>query len=478
MGGHSFPTFPHEPNLRTTQHSSVSANPPSPLKVLDLFAGCGGLSHGFEQAGFRVVAANDLFKEAAQTHQANHPHSRFFLGSITDPNVRASIVAHCKEVGCDVIVGGPPCQAYSLAGKRDVDDERGRLFEDYVEMVNALRPKVFVMENVKGLLSIKHDREDLTPEEEAELERFKDLEREQRELRLKRKQNKNTDRIPFSAEDAGRLREVDRMLRDLRDHLNQYREPVTAQIIRRFHELGYRVEFRLLNAADFGVPQKRERVIFIGTRLDVDIRFPERTHADHSGDGLASDVPEIKQRRRGRPPKARSMLPSLFDDGPLEDRIQVVDRAEVALTSVDRLLKPWMTTREAIDDLRDRPEDKKWMHVFSKHKPDFIERLEKTPVGGNVYEGYSDAWYRQPPDEPSRTVKENHGGVFVHYAEPRVMTPRELARLQSFPDDFTFKGSKGKVLKQIGNAVPPLLGKAIGEAIMEMIEEASGEAGS
>src|SRR5690606_4971802 len=92
-----------------------------------------------------------------------------------------------------------------------------------------------------------------------------------------------------------------------------------------------------------------------------------------------------------------------------------------------------------------------------------------TPVGASVYGGFSAAWFRQPPSEPARTVKENHGGVFVHYALPRVMTPRELARLQSFPDNFRFHGSTSKVLVQIGNAVPPLLGKAVATSVHEML---------
>ena len=131
-------------------------------KVLDLFAGCGGLSYGLEMAGFEVVAANDLFAAAAETHKANHPKSRFFLGSITDPAIQDAIVEHLQETGCDVIAGGPPCQAYSLAGKRDVDDGRGRLFEQYVELVRRVRPRVFIMENVKGLLSMSHDRAGLS----------------------------------------------------------------------------------------------------------------------------------------------------------------------------------------------------------------------------------------------------------------------------------------------------------------------------
>jgi site-specific DNA-cytosine methylase len=305
-----------------------------------------------------------------------------------------------------------------------VDDARGHLFEDYVAVVSAVRPKCFVMENVKGLLSMKHDRTDLTPAELAALDAIKELEREQIRLRKQRKQNKNTERIPFSAADAARLETIAAELTQLRRATAVLRESVPDRIVSRFEELGYRVEYRVLNAADYGVPQRRERVIFIGTRLDVPIVFPKPTHRESSS------------------------ATSLFDDADL---------------------LPWVTTQDAIGGLEDAPEDVEWNHEFTRHKPDFVERLAQTPVGGSVYEGFSDAWYRQPPDEPSRTVKENHGGVFVHYRHPRVLTPRELARLQSFPDNFRFAGPKSKVLVQIGNAVPPLLGKAIGSALHSML---------
>ena len=394
-------------------------------KVLDLFAGCGGLSCGLEMAGFSVIAGNDIVEAAGESHRANHPSSKFFLGSITDSEVRASIIAHAQASNCDVVVGGPPCQAYSLAGKRDVDDERGHLFEDYVAVVQSVRPKVFVMENVKGLLSMRHDREELSASERRSLDQIKDLEREQLDLRKRRKQSKNTARITFSDADSDRLESISSTLKKLRTDTATLRESVPDRIVSRFRDIGYRVEYRLLNAADFGVPQRRERVIFIGTRLDIPIHFPTPTHAD----------------------------PSLQNAGEL----------------FPVRLPAWVTTREAIGDLENREEDIPWSHEFTAHSPTFVERLRSTPVGGSVYEGFSDAWYRQPPDEPSRTVKENHGGVFVHYSQPRVLTPRELARLQSFPDSFLFSGRKSKVLVQIGNAVPPRLGEAIGRAVLRML---------
>lgn len=392
-------------------------------KILDLFAGCGGLSYGLELAGFTVAAGNDIAEWAAETHRANHPHSRFFLGSITEPNLRNELIDYARACKVEVVVGGPPCQAYSLAGKRDVDDARGHLFEDYVAVVSAVRPKLFVMENVKGLLSMKHDRTDLSASDREALESLKELEKRQMQLRKQRKQSKNTDRVEFSKAEARQLETLSEQLELLRRQTTHLRESVPARIISRFKALGYQVDYRVLNAADYGVPQRRERVIFIGTRLDTPIVFPTPTHRDPSQPA------------------------SLFDEQ----------------------LLPWVTTKEAIGDLETRGEDVGWNHEFTRHKPDFVKRLARTPVGGSVFKGFSDAWYRQRPDEPSRTVKENHGGVFVHYRHHRVLTPRELARLQSFPDDFRFAGPKSKVLVQIGNAVPPLLGKAIGTALQSML---------
>lgn len=119
----------------------------------------------------------------------------------------------------------------------------------------------------------------------------------------------------------------------------------------------------------------------------------------------------------------------------------------------------------------DMPETPKINHIFTKHNKNTIERLKNVPEGGSLYPNYSDSWKKSPWDKPSCTIKENHGGVNIHPRLPRVLTPRELAELQSFPDDFIFKGSKKWQLVQIGNAVPPLLGKAIGLAVRKSLQE-------
>lgn len=397
------------------------------MKVLDLFAGCGGLSKGFEKAGFNIVAANDNWKPAAETYRLNHPNTKFFLGDITEDEVKKKVIAFCKKVGCDVIIGGPPCQAYSLAGLRDLNDPRGKLFEDYVEIVAELQPKVFVMENVKGILTMKYPRGDLSEEERKELSEFVRLDKERADLLLLRKRSKNNpERFKFTEEDEKRLEELKESVKDARKRLDRMFEPVAESIKKRFGKLGYGVEFRVLNAADFGVPQRRERVIFIGKKGGGPIIFPTPTHSG----------------------KARSSLDCWAGANGL---------------------KPWKTVKEAIGDLEDAEENPRINHVFTSHGEEFENKIRNTPIGKSVF-NYSDSFFRCPPDEPSRTVKENHGGVFVHYSKNRVMTPRELARLQSFPDDYIFKGSKSSMLKQIGNAVPVDLAEAIGEAVKEMLK--------
>lgn len=125
----------------------------------------------------------------------------------------------------------------------------------------------------------------------------------------------------------------------------------------------------------------------------------------------------------------------------------------------------YITTGTAIADLMEMPENKELNHVPTKHRPDMAQRMLELPEGQSLYKGYSDAWKKCPWNEASCTIKENHGGVNIHPKLPRVLTAREMARLQSFPDDFIFEGPKNKQLVQIGNAVPPLLGKAIGLAV-------------
>lgn len=317
------------------------------LTSADLFCGAGGMTKGFEMAGFNQVGGLDWFKEAGMTyrHNFNHPHIE---GDITSKEIKNKFITTVKKQlkgkPLTVLSGGFPCQGFSMSGSRIVEDERNSLYKDMLEIIEELQPEFIVAENVKGLRSM-----------------------------LKGKVE-------------------DKIKKDIND-------------------LGYEVNVTVLNSADYYVPQKRERIIFIANRIG-------------------------KQNYHPSP---------LLESG------------------------SYITTKEAIKDLIKLEDDKAFNHVRTKHSDAMKDRLALVPEGKSLYDNYSDSWKKCPWNEASCTIKENHGGVNIHPIEPRVITVREMARLQSFPDDFIFKGAKGKQMVQIGNAVPPLLAKAIGLSIKKTL---------
>lgn len=316
---------------------------PSKMTFVDLFCGAGGLSKGLEMAGLQGICGLDWFEEAGMTYRRNFDHP-FVNGDITTQEKKNEFYAAVKkQLGrrkLSIVAGGFPCQGFSMAGNRIVNDPRNALYKEMLEIVKTLQPEFVICENVKGLRSM------------------------------------------------------------LGGHVEQ-------KIIEDYLAIGYEMNVTTLCAADYYTPQKRERVIFIGNRIGLKNLHPKP------------------------------------------------------------MLKPseYITTGQAIKDLMKHPEDPEFNHVPTRHSPEMEKRMKKLPEGESLYEGYSDAWKKCPWNEASCTIKENHGGVNIHPKLPRVLTAREMARLQSFPDDFIFEGKKNKQLVQIGNAVPPLLGKAIGLAI-------------
>lgn len=327
--------------------ASISAlwnNPShSQMTFVDLFCGAGGLSKGLELSGLEGICGLDWFKEACMTYNRNFDHP-FVNGDIKDPEIKQKFYDTVKDQlngrQLSIVAGGFPCQGFSMAGNRIVDDPRNSLYLELIEIVKHLQPEFVICENVKGLRSMLDGK-------------------------------------------------------------------VEQKILEDFRAIGYEMNVTTLCAADYYTPQKRERVIFIGNRIG----------------------------KKNYHPKP--------------------------------ILKPseYITTGQSIADLMDYPEDKDFNHVPTKHRPDMAQRMLELPEGQSLYKGYSDAWKKCPWNEASCTIKENHGGVNIHPKLPRVLTAREMARLQSFPDNFIFEGPKNKQLVQIGNAVPPLLGKAIGLAV-------------
>ena len=322
---------------------------PSEMTFVDLFCGCGGLSKGLEMSGLQGICGLDFFKEACMTYEKNFNHP-FINGDIKlEENKKAFykiVKEELKGRKLSVVAGGFPCQGFSMAGNRIVDDPRNSLYLEMLEIVEKLKPDIVICENVKGLRSMLNGK-------------------------------------------------------------------VEEKIINDFKSIGYEMNVTVLCAADYYTPQKRERVIFIGNRKGKKNLHPKR------------------------------------------------------------LLQPsqYVSIKDAISDFMNNPVDASFNHVPTNHRPDMVKKIEELPEGQSLYKDYSDAWKKCFWDQPSCTIKENHGGVNIHPRLPRVLTAREMARLQSFPDDFIFMGTKNKQLVQIGNAVPPLLGKAIGLSIRKMMNK-------
>ena len=447
------------------------------VNVLELFGGCGGLGWGFKKEGFNIVAYNELDPKIAETYKANFKGTECIVGDITDPTIKQQIYDCFKDLKCNIILGGPPCVAYSMSGHRNSRDPRGQLFRDYIATVEKLQPDLFVMENVPGICSIQHDKERLVGEAKNRADAFYKLEAEKIELEAakksmsvakgKQRQSRYKQSLyskePNTSEPGAKgvgggsplasRTELCSALRRRSGGLNEppsgdskslkydedkdkalrvaivklkkkikkfdvssFRISVEKKIINTFQSKGYRVVSKVLNSADYGVPQRRKRMIFIGVKQSstMKITFPPETH-----------------HKNGFP--------------------------------------KWKTVREAIGDLKDLPSQQETAHILTNHQASFIEKIKITPIEKSVYKKYSEAFFRCHPDKPSGTVKENHGGVFVHYEKNRVMTPRELARLQSFPDDFVFKGTKSCILVQLGNAVPCGLSLALATHIKNII---------
>ncbi len=382
-------------------------------KVTDLFASCGGMSTGFENAGFNIKIANEIWEPAARTHIRNHKKTKMILGDITNPEIKKQVIESSKENSVDVIIGGPPCQAYSVAGLRKPNDSRGKLFEDYIEVVEEVQPKIFVMENVRGLLSVWTEKENLSHDEMREINKFNNLKEDKVELLLKRRKSRTSPSVKFTKKEEKEITRLDGEIKKQQKIAIPFQEKLMDKIKREFRKIGYKVEHKLLNAANYGVPQLRERVIIIGTRYDIPIEFPKETHDEET----------------------------------------------------------WVTVKEAIGDLKNLKQDEEINHLIMNHSKEFLKKIKATKHGKSIFGVYNHAFNKPRPNRPSNTVKENHGSVFLHYEQNRAMTPRELARLQSFPDEFIFEGAKNQILTQIGNAVPPRLAEAIGKSIKNMLRK-------
>lgn len=325
-------------------------------KYIDLFAGAGGMSLGFDKAGFENVLAVEYDECFAETYKFNFPKHNLRvedIKNISNDEIK-EIIGNNK---IDVIIGGPPCQGFSIAGRigrNFIDDERNQLFKEFVRFVNVIKPKIFVMENVAALKT----------------------------------HNKGK---------------------------------TIGEIVNEFENVGYTVKYDVLNAVNYGVPQQRRRIFIIGT-LDENnkFEFPKKTNKYITIEEALNGLPELKSGETSNIPNHNAMHHS------------------------KQMLKKMSYVKDG-GDRNDIPE-------------------EIRPKSGDIRK-----YIRYNSKEPSICITGDMRKVF-HFNQNRALTGRELARIQTFPDNFIFKGNAGKVQQQIGNAVPPKLAFQIANSVKEVLD--------
>jgi DNA (cytosine-5)-methyltransferase 1 len=326
------------------------------LKYIDLFSGSGGFSLGFDNKGFQNVFSIDIEPSFCETYKFNFPEHQLIekdICNLTDSEI--SCLKKFEQI--DVVIGGPPCQGFSIAGnigRKFIDDPRNKLFKEFVRVVRVIQPKFFIMENVARLF-------------------------------------------------------------------NHNKGETRNEIIKDFQQIGYKVDCKILNSADFGVPQVRKRVIFIGTNQNQEIIFPKKT------------------------------------------------------------VQKYITVKEVLGSLpplKSGEESTIPNHIAMNHSEQMLEKMKYIKDGGSREEipinirpksGDIRKYIRYKSDEPAVCITGDMRKIF-HYEQNRALTVRELAKLQSYPDDFVFKGSKISQQQQVGNSVPPKMAEVLAEIIIKMSE--------
>lgn len=351
-------------------------------KFIDLFCGCGGFTQGFVQAGYNPLLGVDMWNDATATYKHNFPTSEIINDDITNISTEELLKsAHAIASDVDGIIGGPPCQGFSISGKRLIDDPRNVLYKSFVEFVGQIQPKFFVMENVPGLVSMA-------------------------------------------------------------------KGAVKDAVIEDFSSRGYNVSWKILASDDYGVPQHRRRVFFVGLNRSI---FGDKF--------FEFPVPKTSDKI--------TCKDAISDLDFISDEVALPDETTYKLAPTTEYQKLMRMNSDVL-----------WNHVATIHNAKTKEIIAMVPDGGN-YKSLPEelwstrkvhiAWTRMDSIKPCFTIDTGHNHHF-HYRANRVPTARESARIQSFPDRFRFLGIKTSQLKQVGNAVPPLLAQAIALEIQKVLE--------
>ncbi|MBQ9405294.1 MAG: DNA cytosine methyltransferase [Desulfovibrio sp.] len=382
--------------------------------MIDLFSGAGGLSCGLEQAGFTPVLANEMVARFARTYQANHPFTKIITDDVRNVNEKV-LHNHVDKLGeIDLIAGGPPCQGFSInAPVRSLHDARNHLFKEYLRIVGEIRPKAVLIENVPGIVSLGNG-------------------------------------------------------------------VIVRQIYEILNEMGYKVQHRILFAGHYGVPQLRFRTIFIGIKkYNGRIAFPK---------------PQYDVNATANFQKAKELCYTVM---PLE-RFALKPKTTVwdAISDMPKIAGGEKKTEYAYEKepqssyqaMLRNGSDRVTSHWCSRLSKINLERLKHIPVGGSWRDipfdllpaglkkarrsDHTRRYGRLNPQDMCSTILtkcDPHWGSFFHPYQPRTISVREAARIQSFPDKYQFTGSMTEQYEQVGNAVPPLLAKAVGFCIQNML---------
>ncbi len=371
------------------------------LQMVDLFCGAGGLSLGFTQEGFVTALANDIEECCVDTYAHNHPETprdRIIQGDIR--LVTDHLEDLLKDKSIDIVVGGPPCQGFSMANRqRLIDDPRNYLYKNYVEIVRRVKPKFFVMENVKGMLS------------------------------------------------------------------------VAEQVKEDFRGIGYEVACHVLNAKDYGVPQNRERLIYIGNRIGIDNEeiFEEIFAIEKS-------IPEyvLKDALVGLRKLEASRIKNATEEGTALSGYKIEknnssDTSDyVAYINQGREIQLTLNHKARYNNDRDI---EIFGRLFQGDRSDDPKIADIMPYARRN-DIFKDKYFKLEENKVCKTITAHMKfdcNMYIHPTQARGLTPREAARVQSYPDDYYFRGAYTKTYMQIGNSVPPLLGRAIASVIKKYI---------
>lgn len=377
--------------------------------LIDLFCGSGGLSLGFTQAGFKVLLSNDIEKAAIRTYAFNHPEidgSKILFGGIE--SITSNIRNYISD-NVDVIIGGPPCQGFSMANRqRIIDDPRNVLYKHYVECVKQVTPKIFIMENVKGMKAVA----------------------------------------------------------------NQVVEDFNSEIA-----VKYDISFKVLNAKNFGIPQNRERLIYIGVRHDIALLH--KITADEIFNAIEMKYVDDEE----------SLIEAIKDLKPLEaSRIKnsTVKGNEISGYIIDR-----KSENKETEYVRHINHNKNVNLVFN-HKARFNNDRD-IEIYGRMFPGdksdspriadimpyahrnhmFKDKYYKLKPNGLCKTITAHMKfdcNMYIHPSQSRGLTPREAARIQTYPDNYFFLGPYTKTYQQIGNSVPPLMANNIAKEVIKFVK--------